>query len=345
MPHPATMTEEPGAPIAPHLRRLLEFTEPAGDDVCLDVARGQGPMPEALGPQVRHVTAVDALPRRSAGRDGGGRMATVTFGTGPVRIAGDPVPPPGHGARPGPDPRAQAGAQAPRTQDPRAQAGAQAPRAQDPRAQAPRGRDPRGHDHPHGGDGRGSAVTAHDGDLLRPPRGRAAILRRGTPDPVRVRADATALPYRDGSFTLVTARFSLFSLGDPNRVLRELLRVCRPGGRLIIADLVRGNLAQPDRDRIERLRDPDHPGTPSIAAITDMITSAGASIRRLDVFTVERPLEPWLAGARDPRAADRIRAALLDEVDGGPRTGAKPRVIGGELWFTQSWAHVAAEPI
>ncbi|MGI5204428.1 class I SAM-dependent methyltransferase [Spirillospora sp. CA-108201] len=160
-----------------------------------------------------------------------------------------------------------------------------------------------------------------------------------------IKADASALPYRNNTFSLVTARFSLYTLGDPGDVLRELLRVCRPGGRVVVADLVRGNLAGPERDRIERLRDPDHPGTPSIARLTEMITSVGGSIRRLDVFTVERPVEPWLAGARDDAAADRIRAALLDEVDGGPRTGAKPRVIGGELWFTQSWAHVAAEPI
>ncbi|MFI0351663.1 class I SAM-dependent methyltransferase [Actinomadura sp. 9N407] len=292
MPHPATIAQEPGAPLAPHLRRLLDFTEPSPDDVCLDVARGRGPMPDALGPQVRHVTAVDALPRRS-GRGADGRTDTVTFGTGPVRIASDASMTRATGARTG-----------------------------------------RGPD------------TLPDGQRMNgATRDDIRIRKRGTPDPVRVRADATALPYRDGSFTLVTARFSLFTLGNPEHVLRELLRVCRPGGRLIIADLVRGNLAQPDRDRIERLRDPDHPGTPSIAAVTELITSAGASIRRLDVFTVERPLEPWLAGARDPDAADRIRTALLDEVDGGPRTGAKPRVIGGELWFTQSWAHVAAEPI
>jgi SAM-dependent methyltransferase len=200
-------------------------------------------------------------------------------------------------------------------------------------------------------------VTTVDPTLPVPERGRGArtptvVFTTGNrvppqraafgPDAPTVRADAAALPYRDGAFTLVTSRYSLFRLPDPGRALREMLRVCRPGGRVVIADLVRHNLAGPDRDRIERLRDPEHPPAPSMARLVDLITDAGADVRRLDLFTIERPVEPWLADAPDPRAADGIRTALTAEVDGGPRTGAKPRIIGGELWFTQSWAHVAA---
>ncbi|GGV32460.1 hypothetical protein GCM10010182_65270 [Actinomadura cremea] len=253
MPHPATVVPE----IASHLKRLLDFVDPHPGDVCLDVARGRGPLPAVLAPRVRRLTAVDAARDRRA------------FHTGPVRMPGDAL--------------------------------AAAPAAPHP-----------------GTDAAGHEAAGHE----------------------TVRADATALPYPDGSFSLVTARFALYALGDPHDVLRELLRVRRPGGRLIMADLVRGNLAGTSRDRIERLRDPDHPGIPSIARLTDMVTTAGGSIRRLDVFTVERPAEPWLADAPDPDAADRVREELLDEVDGGPRTGAKPRIIGGELWFTQTWAHV-----
>ncbi len=62
---------------------------------------------------------------------------------------------------------------------------------------------------------------------------------------------------------------------------------------------------------------------------------------RLDVFTIERPVEPWLTEARDP---GRIRRELTDELDGGPPPGARPRLVGGELWFTQSWAFFAVEP-
>ena len=114
---------------------------------------------------------------------------------------------------------------------------------------------------------------------------------------------------------------------------------------MVIADLVRPNLASSDRDRIERLRDPAHPPTPSVARLVDLITGAGADVRRLDIFTVERPVEPWLADAPDPRAAAGIRTALTAEVDGGPRTGAKPRIIGGELWFTQSWGMFGCRPL
>ncbi|MBC6460113.1 class I SAM-dependent methyltransferase [Actinomadura sp. HBU206391] len=163
------------------------------------------------------------------------------------------------------------------------------------------------------------------------------------PPAVTVRADARALPYRNGSFTLVTVRFSLYRLPDARQSLREMLRVCGPTGRLIIADLIRRDSIG-DRDRIERLRDPGHPTTPSLDELTGLLTDAGAEVRRLDVFTIERPAEPWLAGAGDERAAVQLRQALTAEVDGGPRTGVRPRMIGGELWFTQTLAHVAAAP-
>lgn len=48
-------------------------------------------------------------------------------------------------------------------------------------------------------------------------------------------ADATALPYPDGSFDLVTASYLLHVLDDNDRtaVLQEIHRVLRPGGRVV----------------------------------------------------------------------------------------------------------------
>lgn len=66
-------------------------------------------------------------------------------------------------------------------------------------------------------------------------RGRAARLGRA----VELRqGDATALPYPDATFDTVVCTFSLCGIGDERTALREMVRVLRPGGLLLLADHV-----------------------------------------------------------------------------------------------------------
>lgn len=48
--------------------------------------------------------------------------------------------------------------------------------------------------------------------------------------------DATQLPYADGSFDIVFCRFLLIHMTDPVRVIREMLRVAKPGGFVIAVE-------------------------------------------------------------------------------------------------------------
>ena len=51
-----------------------------------------------------------------------------------------------------------------------------------------------------------------------------------------VQADATALPFGDDEFDTVTMSFGLRNVNEPKQALRELLRVTKPGGRLVICE-------------------------------------------------------------------------------------------------------------
>jgi SAM-dependent methyltransferase len=72
--------------------------------------------------------------------------------------------------------------------------------------------------------------------------------------------DVSSLPYEDASFTIVTTRFSVHHFIDPAAVLREMVRVCAPGGRIVVVDdYASEDLAKAAAfNRLEQLRDPSH---------------------------------------------------------------------------------------
>jgi demethylmenaquinone methyltransferase/2-methoxy-6-polyprenyl-1,4-benzoquinol methylase len=51
-----------------------------------------------------------------------------------------------------------------------------------------------------------------------------------------VAGDALALPFRNGAFDAVTISFGLRNVANADAALTEMLRVTRPGGRLVICE-------------------------------------------------------------------------------------------------------------
>ncbi len=83
----------------------------------------------------------------------------------------------------------------------------------------------------------GATVTGFDFSepMLAVARNRARAVAPGA-SPVFQQGDALNLPFADASFDVVTISYGLRNLADFDRGVRELARVLRPGGRLLVLD-------------------------------------------------------------------------------------------------------------
>ena len=66
--------------------------------------------------------------------------------------------------------------------------------------------------------------------------GMLAVGKRRRPDMPFVAGDATRLPFADETFDAVTISFGLRNVVDVTAALSEMLRVTRPGGRVVICE-------------------------------------------------------------------------------------------------------------
>lgn len=66
--------------------------------------------------------------------------------------------------------------------------------------------------------------------------GMLAVGRKRHPELEFVYADATKLPFKDASVDAVTISFGLRNVNEPKAALKEMLRVLKPGGTVVICE-------------------------------------------------------------------------------------------------------------
>lgn len=132
---------------------------------------------------------------------------------------------------------------------------------------------------------------------------REKAARRGAA-PVRFEwADALRLPYDDGRFDAVTVGFGLRNLSDLDAGLREMHRVLRPGGRLVILEITQPS--RPPLSTFYRLWfDRAVPVLGALAGDPDAYSYLPESVRSF-------PPPRGLAGKLDAAGLERIRWTVL----------------------------------
>lgn len=129
-------------------------------------------------------------------------------------------------------------------------------------------------------------------------------------------ADAHELPFEDATFDIVTCRRAAHHFTDIARALREMKRVLKPDGRLVIDDrsVPEDDFVDATMNHLDLLHDPSHMREYRPSEWKTMLVEAGFEVEAIEPYTRHRPLSALTANAGSENAA-RIHAiiAVLDE--------------------------------
>jgi ubiquinone/menaquinone biosynthesis C-methylase UbiE len=158
-------------------------------------------------------------------------------------------------------------------------------------------------------------------DLLR--LGADRLGEAGVPNVLLQEGNASDLPFLDGTFDLVLCRSALHHFRDPSRTVREMARVCRQGGRVVVSDLVPPYAGvKAAFDDLHRLLDPSHMGVLLSDEIVQLLAKEVGPISFAELTDPHRfPLDYIFSDVSDRVS---VRAALTAELDDGPPSGFGP---------------------
>jgi SAM-dependent methyltransferase len=146
--------------------------------------------------------------------------------------------------------------------------------------------------------------------------------------------DAARLPYPGGAFTIVICRYALHHFLDPAKVMAEMARVCAPGGRVVVADIVVGadSAVAARFNEVERCRDPSHVRALTAEEILGAMQTAGLSPHAAGSYGLAIELESLLArsAAADP---EDVRAHFDRAITTGETIGLGERREHGTIRF------------
>ena len=176
-------------------------------------------------------------------------------------------------------------------------------------------------------------------------RARALAAEKGLTNVAFRQGEAMPLPYPDASFSIVVSRFTFHHFQDPLGVLREMRRVCAPGGRIAVVDTDAS--ADPVKaaafNQMEILRDPSHVRAMPGGELIGLFKSAGLPQPRRSSYELRDELENLLKRSfPNPGDDDKIRvlfrASAIDD-----RLGIPIRLDGETIHYAYPVAVLVAE--
>ncbi|HEY3847375.1 MAG TPA: class I SAM-dependent methyltransferase [Acetobacteraceae bacterium] len=153
------------------------------------------------------------------------------------------------------------------------------------------------------------------------------------------KGSATELPFPDASFDAVVTRLSIHHFQAPAGPVAEMARVLKPGGTLVVADVVSSEAPEEStlHNAIEILRDPSHVRMLPASELAALIEGAGLTIGTHTTWDETREFEEWARIVDDPERVAPLRTVVRTLASLGQHAGTGLSLADGKIIFFHRW--------
>ena len=154
-----------------------------------------------------------------------------------------------------------------------------------------------------------------------------------------IKGYAEELPFLNESFDIVISRLAFHHFSSVEEPFKEMTRVLKPGGKLVMIDMIADDEALRDEvDKIERMRDSSHVRDLSLTEMKNLYESNGLFFKTQEQTDIPVSLEAWMDLTKlSEETKTEIRIMMRDDMRGAGATGFDPYFINDEIYFNQHW--------
>ncbi|HZE25107.1 MAG TPA: methyltransferase domain-containing protein [Blattabacteriaceae bacterium] len=155
--------------------------------------------------------------------------------------------------------------------------------------------------------------------------------------------DVYALPFPDAHFSIVSSRFVFHHLQDPLAALKEMKRVCNPGGKIVVADMAPEATKADALNAAELLRDPSHVRALPMDELRNLFEQAGFGAPPVNRYRMEGELEDLMSRSfPNDGDADRVRRLYAESI-ASDSLDLNTRLVDGKIFYSMPLAVLVAE--
>lgn len=168
-------------------------------------------------------------------------------------------------------------------------------------------------------------------------RGRKFIARAGITNVTFREGVVQDLPFEDDRFDIVSSRYAFHHFADPKPVISEMARVCKPGGHVIVVDIiVPDEQTAAEYNYYEWLCDRSHTRCLGFREFQSYFRLFEADVISARTRDRHEDTTEWMDfSLTEKQDREEILRAMKAEIAGGPKTGLAAHERGSVLCYEQ----------